>query len=328
MSRIATHANHVNHLLTAALAPTRRHRIESKGVTIARMTKPVRTRATTIDPNARALTWLRDHGSPRLVMSLMLASTIGCGFLVSVALHRIGMGAPLWRYPLAVLAGWAVFLGLVSIWVWWQRRANAAAENADTPETAHGARQNKSSKGTDWTGGVGSGGGGGGSSGGGGSASWGGGGGRFGGAGASDSFAEAPAQGFASGLASGSTSSSGGGKGGGWDLDFGGDDMGFVVLLIGIMVVAAAVFGVVVYAVYSAPTFFAELLIDGGVGTWLYKRADVAHRPDWLSTAMWRSVWPVVILLLLFVALALVMRHVAPGATTLGQAWQVVSAGQ
>ena len=307
------------------LKSRRRHLIVNEGVTITRMTKPVRTRVTTIDPRSRALTWLRDHGSPRLVMSLMLASTIGCGFLTSVALHRVGMGAPLWRYPLAVLAAWAVFLGLVSVWVWWQRRANAPSE---TPESARGARQSKSSNGTDWTGGIGPGGGGGsGSGGGGGSASWGGGGGRFGGAGASDSFAEAPTQGFASGFASGSTSS-GGGKGGGWDFDFGGDEVGFVVLLIGIIVVAAAVFGVVFYAVYSAPTFFAELLIDGGVGTWLYKRADVAHRPDWLSTAMRRSVWPVVILLVLFVALALAMRHVAPGATTLGQAWQVVSAGQ
>ena len=82
------------------------------------------------------------------------------------------------------------------------------------------------------------------------------------------------------------------------------------------------------YAVYSAPTFFAELLIDGGVGTWIYKRADVANRPDWLSTAVRRSVWPVVVLVVLFVALAMVMRHVAPGATTLGQAWQIVSTRQ
>ena len=302
--------------------------ISTENATIGRMTKSRSPRVTTIDPRSRALTWLRDHGSPRLVMSLMLASTIGCGFLASVTLYKVGITAPLIRYPIAVLAAWAVFLGLVSVWVWWQRRANARTE---TPETARGVQQGKSAKGTDWSGGIGGGGGsGGGSGGGGGSASWGGGGGRFGGAGASDSFADAPAQGFASGFASGSTSGSGssGGKGGGWDLDFGGDEVGFVVLLIGIIVVAAAVFGVVFYAVYSAPTFFAELLIDGGVGTWLYKRADVAHRPDWLSTAMLRSVWPVVILLVLFVALALVMRHVAPGATTLGQAWQMVSAGR
>ena len=260
-------------------------------------------------------------------MSLMLALTVGCGFLVSVALHRIGMGAPLYRYPLAVLVAWAVFLGLVSVWVWWQRRANAPAEKVKTSETVRGARQSKSSNSTDWTSGIGPGNNGG-SGGGGGSSSWGGGGGRFGGAGASDSFADAPVQGFASGLGSGSASSRSGSKGGGWDLDFDGDDMGFVVLLIGVIVVTSAVFGVAFYAVYSAPTFFAELLIDGGVGTWLYKRADVAHRPDWLTTAVRRSVWPVVILLVLFVALALLMRYVAPGATTLGQAWQMVNAGQ
>ena len=283
---------------------------------------------------ARALTWLRDHGSPRMVMSLMLASTIGCGFMTSLALHGVGLGAPIVRYPLAVLAGWAVFLGLVSVWVWWQRRENVHYESARS------SAQGKSSSGIDFP--IGGGSGSSSGSGGGGSSWGGGGGGRFGGGGASDSFAEGPgpslASGFVSGSSSGSADSSGagsgivsgggGGKGGGWDLDLGGDDSGFIVLLIGIVVVAAAVFGVVFYAVYSAPTFFAELLIDGGVGTWIYKRADVANRPDWLSTAVRRSVWPVVVLLVVFVALAMLMRQVAPGATTLGQAWQAVGTGQ
>ena len=279
-------------------------------------------------PRVRALAWLRDHGSPRMVMSLMLASTIGCGFMTSLALHRAGLGAPIVRYPLAVLAAWAVFLGLVSVWVWWQRRENVRYEPARSS-----AQGNSSGNAIDLPIGSGSG-----SSGGGGGSSWGGaGGGRFGGGGASDSFAQGSGDGFASGLVAGSGSSDGGAsgivsggsssKGSGWGIDLGGDDEGFILLLIGIVVVAAAVFGVVFYAVYSAPTFFAELLIDGGVGTWIYKRADVANRPDWLSTAVQRSVWPVVVLLAMFIALALVMRHVAPGATTLGQAWLVVSAG-
>ncbi len=290
------------------------------------------------DPRQRALVWLRDHGSPRFVMSLMLASTIGCGFIVSITLHRIGLGAPIVRYPLAVLAGWVVFLVLVSVWVWWQRRENARAdERADVARSS--VRGGDSSSG--WSGGAGSGGPSGGSGSGG--SSWSGGGGRFGGGGASESFAEGPGDGFASGFVAGGSSGNssatefdggggggtgsggGGGKGSDWGFDLDGDG-DFVVLLIGIVVVAAAVFGVVFYAVYSAPTFFAELLIDGGVGTWLYKRADVVNRPDWLSTAVRRSVWPVVVLLVLFVALAFTMRQVAPGATTLGQAWHVVLA--
>lgn len=285
-----------------------------------------------VDARQRALTWLRNHGSPRLVMSLMLASTIGCGFITSITLHRIGLGLPIVRYPLAVLAGWAVFLTLVSVWVWWQRRENVRAdERADVARNSASGADSSSG----WSGGVGSGGSSSSSSSGG--SFWRGGGGRFGGGGASDSFTEAPAEGLASGVVSGSSSGnsaamafdgggSGGGsagKGGDWSFDLDGDG-DFVVLLIGIVVVAAAVFGVVFYAVYSAPTFFAELLIDGGVGTWLYKRADVVNRPDWLATAVLRSVWPVVVLLVMFVALALTMRHVAPGATTLGQAWHVV----
>ena len=296
------------------------------------MAKPQSSRVQTVDPRQRALTWLRDHGSPRLMMSLMLASTIGCGFITSVALHRVGLGAPIVRYPLAVLAGWAVFLSLVSMWVWWERRENVRAdERANVARSS--LRGGDSSSG--WSGGVGSGGSSG-SSGSGGS-SWSADGGRFGGAGASESFADGPADGMASSLTSGGESGdspvmafgngggSGGGKGGDWGFDLDGDG-DFVVLLIGIVAVAAAVFGVVFYAVYSAPTFFAELLIDGGVGTWLYKRADVVNRPDWLSTAVRRSLWPVVILVVMFVALALTMRHIAPGATTLGQAWHIVLA--
>ena len=287
-----------------------------------------------VDPRQRALTWLRDHGSPRLVMSLMLASTIGCGFITSITLHRIGLASPIVRYPLAVLAGWAVFLTLVSVWVWWQRRENVRAnERADLARSSANVRDSSSG----WSGGVGSGGTSSSSSSGG--SSWSGGGGRFAGGGASDSFAEGPADGLASGFVSGGSSGSGAtmpfegggdgsgggsvGKGGDWSFDLDGDG-DFVVLLIAIVVVAAAVFGVVFYAVYSAPTFFAELLIDGGVGTWLYKRADVVNRPDWLATAVRRSVWPVVVLLVMFVAQALTMRHIAPGATTLGQAWHVL----
>jgi len=249
-------------------------------------------------------------------MSLMLASTIGCGFLSSVAMHGLGL-RPLLRYPLAVLVAWAVFLGLVSVWVWWQRRQNEPAP----PSSARSARD----RGSSWTDGFGGGSGGSssGSSGSGGGSSWGSGGGRFGGGGASESFAEGPSDGFASGFVSGGGSGGGGGsKGGGWGFDLDGDG-DFIVLLIGIVVVAAAVFGVAFYAVYSAPTFFAELLIDGGVGTWLYKRADVANRPDWLTTAVRRSVLPVVILLVVFIALAMVMHSLAPAATTVGEAWRM-----
>ncbi len=313
-------------------------------------------------PRERAKAWLLAHGSPRFLMSMMLASTIGCGFLASVAMHHLGVNSPKWRYPLAVLVAWVVFLALVSLWVWAIRRQNAQAEQRANDQAARafagGRQQARSNSGSsfDWSAGGGSGGSGGGGS------SWGGGGGRFGGGGGSGSFGEAPVQGFASGFASGSNpgvaiggadlgdslavadgggtgdaggilsgsssggSGAGGGSGGSWslgDIDLGDDAGAFIIVVIAVVVAAAAVFGIAFYAVYSAPTFFAELLIDGGVGTWLYRRANVKDEPDWLTTAVRRTLLPAAAALVLFWAFGGLIEFMAPGATTVGQALQV-----
>lgn len=320
---------------------------------------------TQVSARDRAKAWLLAHGSPRFLMSMMLASTIGCGFLASVAMHHLGVNSPKWRYPLAVLVAWAVFLGLVSLWVWAVRRQNARADEQVSRALGSGNRQQARSDSRSSfdlpSGGSSSGSGGSGGSG----SSWGGGGGgRFGGGGSSGSFGDAPAQGFASGFASGSNpgnaigsadfadslsvadsaaasdgggllgggsggsgggGSSGGGSGSSWslgDIDLGDDAGAFIIVVIAVIVVAAAVFGIAFYAVYSAPTFFAELLIDGGVGTWLYKRANVKDEPDWLSTAVRRTLWPVAAALVLFWAFGGLIEFMAPGATTVGQALQ------
>jgi hypothetical protein len=274
------------------------------------ISKPTRTR---LNPRARALAWLSSHSWPRLVMSMMLTVTVGSAFLTSVQLHHWAF-KPLVRYPLAVITGWVVFLLLVGVWVMWQRRSNAPTE----PSTASTqVRQNSSSRSDglssiDLPLGRPAGG------------SWNGGGGRFGGGGASDSFASVPEDvGAGEGVSifdSSSGTSGSSSSGSGFDLDVDGDLGGFLLLIAAIVLVAFAVFGAAFYAVYNAPIFFAELLIDGGVGTWLYKRANVGSRPDWISTAIKRSVWPVLILIVLFVGLAWTMHYVAPNAMTLGAA--------
>ncbi len=268
-------------------------------------------------PRERALEWLRAHSSPRLLMSMMLMTTIGSSFLASVQMHQWGV-VPLVRYPLAVIVGWMVFLLLVGVWVLWQRRRNAPPEASSVRSRASSSRDSGSS-GVDLPlelPGRSAG-------------SWGGGGGQFGGAGASESFAAAPQE-IASGeslsifSADSSAGSGGGGGSGGFDLDVDvGDAGGYLLLVVAVVVAAFAVFGAVIYAVYNAPIFFAELLIDGGVGTWLYRRANVASRSDWISTAIKRSMWPVVVLIVLFIALAWAMHHVAPGAMTLSEAFDI-----
>jgi hypothetical protein len=276
---------------------------------------------------SRALAWLRSNSWPRIAMSLMLTITMGSVFVASALLHHAGL-VPLVRYPLSVLVGWGVFLSLVGVWVIWQRwrhapakveraeanqavgsRADSRGENAsaiddlanDLARTSNTTDSRQS--GTRW-----------------------GGGGRFGGAGASESFAEttnaAPVFGNNIGIAGGDLNLS---------LDGGGDDEAsqFLWLIIAVLVVVLFIFGAAIYAVYSAPMFFAELLIDGGVGTWLYKRSGVATKLDhtndapWLMTAIKRSAWPVAILVTLFVALAGAMYYVAPEAASLIEALDV-----
>ncbi len=263
-------------------------------------------------------------------MSAMLMTVIGSSFLASVQMHQWGM-VPLYRYPLAVAFGWLVFLLLVGLWVVWQRSRHAPPESS--PRTLDG-KESKRSRSADgssidvpfelpgsgsWRGPVGG--------------PWDGGGGQFGGAGASESFSAvspelpsiAPPE-FASSESLGvlNVKSSGGDGGVGFDLDLG-DAGAYLLLVTAVILAALAVFGAVIYAVYNAPIFFAELLIDGGVGTWLYRRANVASRPDWIRTAIKRSVWPVVVLIVLFVALAWTMQHVAPGAMSLSEAFEIVA---
>jgi hypothetical protein len=245
------------------------------------------------------------------MMSLMLASTVGCGFLASMTMHRLGVTAPLIRYPIVVLIAWAVFLFLVGVWVWWYRRASAqyveSRDIGDQPpvrwsDIANGDAPAMTTTPTSS--------------------------GRNLIAGMTAESATNPVRASdttAHPIATGMTATSPRrASGGSWSLDLDGDDAGFAFLLLAVIAVAFAVLGVAFYAVYSAPTFFAELLIDGGVGTWLYKRMGVAPSSDALALAVKRSAWPVAILVALFVVLALAMRYVAPEATTLGEAWHAV----
>ena len=54
---------------------------------------------------------------PRLALSGVLGLTGVAGFLASFSLLRAGVLAMCVRYPIAVLAGYGVFLGLLRIWV-------------------------------------------------------------------------------------------------------------------------------------------------------------------------------------------------------------------
>ena len=97
----------------------------------------------------RARNWVLTRGSPRLMMSMMLAATVGAGFLASVSMHRVGVHHPMLRYPLAVLVAWGMFLALVGIWVWWQRRQYDPSARSDGASWFSG-RSSSSKSGSSW----------------------------------------------------------------------------------------------------------------------------------------------------------------------------------
>jgi hypothetical protein len=66
-------------------------------------------------------------GTKRLEIQLILAVTGAVGLLASFGLLRLGVEAMWMRYPLAALAGWVAFLGMVRLWA--EAEGNRFAES-------------------------------------------------------------------------------------------------------------------------------------------------------------------------------------------------------
>jgi hypothetical protein len=231
----------------------------------------------------------------------LVVLTGGIGFLTSYALLHAGLRSMALRYPIATLFAYAVFLGLIRLWVR-QYRVTAKATSKksrydfDLDLTDVPLDQLFSSAPADSFEGFG---GGGGFSGGGGGSDWG------GGPSVSSSAVAPPPP------ASGGGGSSGGG---GWDLDLDGDS----VWLIPIAIIAAIVLCVIAYLTYLAPTLFAEVLLDAGLAAGLYRRLIREERSSWLRTAMRSTVIPACFVAALLALAGTIMQGVYPDAASIG----------
>ena len=68
----------------------------------------------------RARRHLQQRGWPRLQMALIVALTGAAGFLASHLLRLAGIDAMWFRYPMAVVLAYGVFLLLMWIWIRWR----------------------------------------------------------------------------------------------------------------------------------------------------------------------------------------------------------------
>jgi hypothetical protein len=242
---------------------------------------------------------LERHSWPRTQMSLLVSLTGGAGLLASFLLLHAGMTHMALRYPAALAVAYVVFLLL--LWLWLRTRAE---DWADVPDPGIDLPLPSGGGSPTW------------SSGGGGNFAGGGASGRFdaplpvpslaprGPAPLSNNLSDSATSGLADGLGSV------------------GDAVDADELMIPLLVVALAL-GLALsslYIIYSAPTLFAELLLDGALAATLYRRLRGIETRHWVSTALRRTALPFAITAVFLSAVGWGLHSFAPEARSLGEA--------
>ena len=261
---------------------------------LTRAKRPLRTRAEAVDALRGDL---QSRSWPRTQMTLLVSLTGGSGLLASFLMLHAGVERMALRYPLALAVAYGVFLLL--LWLWLRTRAD---DWADVPDAGFDLPIPSGRDTAPWTSG---------------------GGGEFGGGGASASFdAPVPAQGFSlpsppsRATDKGLSDSIGEVPGSLGDVA---DADEFVVPLL-VIALAAALLLSSFYVVYSAPTLFAELLLDGALSASLYRRLRGIERRHWVATALRRTALPFVLTALLLATAGWGLQTAVPGARSVGDA--------
>lgn len=221
---------------------------------------------------------------PRLLVSLILSLTGMAGFLTSFFLLNLGVSRMWLRYPIAILTAYGVFLVLLGLWLWLQRRSLhtdsdlLALDFVPTDTFSPGESLHF-------------------------------GGGDAGGAGAGGSWGQSVSSPTAS---SGSSASS--------DLGFD-FDLGEGCLIV--IAILAVVGGLVAsfYVIYIAPALLAEILVDGALLAGLYRRVKHIEPGNWLQTAVRRTILPAILAAVFFTVAGVALQKAVPTAQSIGDVW-------
>ena len=103
---------------------------------------------------------------------------------------------------------------------------------------------------------------------------------------------------------------------GNWFEGIGVDDdlMLPLLLLLALLTIACAS----AWIIASAPTLFAELLVDCAISAGLYRRLRTLERRHWLDTALRHTIWPFAATAVVVVAFAFAAQHYRPKAHSIG----------
>jgi len=241
---------------------------------------------------------LERHHYPRLAMGAALALSGVAGFLTSAGLLQAGLHSMAWRYGLASLAGYGVFLLGLRLWLTLQGRRRRKLEDGldaldlvPTPGAEGGAAAGSAPE-----------------------LQFGGGGG-FSGAGAGGSL---DAHVLSNAHSAAEVTSGMSGAADAADVVTALDEGAAVVipvLLVGFIV--AGLVGVVAVLV-GAPGLLAELLLDGVIAGAAYRRLRHVPAQHWLHGAVRRTWKPMLALTLSLVAAGLILQWLTPSADSIG----------
>lgn len=191
------------------------------------------------------------------------------------------------RYPIAILIAYCIFLVLLALWLWFQRRSldidPSALDFIPAGPTGHVESVQF------------------------------GGGGDFGGGGAGGSWGESD---HSSSPVPNVGSSS---QTVGLDLDL---EEGWLIVI----AILALVGGLIAsfYIIYIAPTLLAEILVDGALVTGLYRRVKRIEQRHWLRAAVRRTLLPALLVALFFSIAGYALQKAIPEAHTMGEIWNHV----
>jgi hypothetical protein len=235
----------------------------------------------------------------RFHMSVILAAVISSGVLASKCLMELGVSLR-FRYPIAVLVSYLVFLLLVRVWIWYVSVHAAAGFQLANLNFGGGSGSGGS---------LGFGGGSGGSGSAGGFSGFGGG--TSGGAGASSSWEGNDAAALVS---HSSPAPSGSHWFSGLNIDLGDDDGWLVIVLL--IALVGCIFGGGVYLVFAAPHILPEAACQVVLAGTLTRVSKQEHH-NWMAGVIWSTWIPFVLVLLMAGALGWEAHRYCPAAPRL-----------
>lgn len=232
---------------------------------------------------------LLGEGSPRAQILFLLAVAGAGAFLSSAAMLRAGLASMGWRYALAALIGYALFLLLIRLWIAWQRRRWEWRDLPDVP-----AAGGHTSGSTDdyapppiFSGG------------------------RSGGAGGGAAWHESSANVAADASAI--------------EPDIAGDvakavpldlDESWPLVLAAALALSGAL--AIAYTVYIAPVLLAEVALDAALVTTVYRRLRWQDARHWTASVVRRTWVPASVLVTLLLVGGLLVQAVLPEADSIG----------